>query len=312
MKKICNYFLMVISFVIVFLFLGNGLCLAKQKNDGDVFRLKRMSSGHYAADLMINDSVPAKGMFVGGEVLSVSAEFYYKHPNLFNLKMKPAHSSIHDFGKNKSASYRSEGTVKIGPNTYFIGTVWIINDIKTDIYLPLKNIYNEKDNYSQIICLDFNSKKMAMYTKQELDKRAKRFRKFFLTKSIGDDDYSIQTTLFVRDTTGFVKSLTGMFDINLGFGGLVWLHKGNSNVERFLRSHPFFKLRDYSERGAHYKQYSFTADECEICGVTYGRESISVMEPKYQDDKIVGNLGTGFFERSLCIFDYDNMIVYAR
>lgn len=36
------------------------------------------------------------------------------------------------------------------------------------------------------------------------------------------------------------------------------------------------------------------------------------MEPKYQNEKIVGNLGTGFFERSLCIFDYDNMVVYAR
>ena len=91
---------------------------------------------------------------------------------------------------------------------------------------------------------------MTMSTKQELDKRAKRFRKFFLTKSVGDDDYSIQTTLFVKDTTGFIKSITGMFDINLGFGGLVWLRKGNSNVERFLRAHPFFDLRDYSERGA--------------------------------------------------------------
>ncbi len=33
---------------------------------------------------------------------------------------------------------------------------------------------------------------------------------------------------------------------------------------------------------------------------------------KQKDDKIVGNLGTGFFERSVCIFDYDNMIVYVR
>lgn len=119
MKKINNYFLRTFILVSVFLFLGNDFCWAKQKNDGDIFRLKRMSSGHYAADLMINDSVPAKGMFVGGEVLSVSSEFYYKHPNLFNLKMKPAHSSIHDFGKNKSASYRSEETVKIGPNTFY-------------------------------------------------------------------------------------------------------------------------------------------------------------------------------------------------
>ena len=119
MKKINDDFLRTVILVFVFLFLGNGFCWAKQKGDGDVFRLRGMSSGHYTVDLMINDSVPAKGMLVGGEVLSVSAEFYYKHPNLFNLKMKPAHSSIHDFGKNKSASYRSEGTVKIGPTYTF-------------------------------------------------------------------------------------------------------------------------------------------------------------------------------------------------
>ena len=110
---------------------------------------------------------------------------------------------------------------------------------------------------------------------------------------------------------GYVASLKGNFNIDLGNASMLFLFKHRKRVQDFFDDNPKIELQKGYDRNGNVVAEAFVPDVFSVGGMKFGSPTIAITGalPKFTTE---GCLGIKYFRRVTALFDFDNNMCYMR
>ena len=298
------------------LFLLIALGLSAQSNtEGETFPLTKMGA-HYVFTASINGTAEATILIESGiPALLVDSAYLFNSGILSDMELTVAGKAekLNLAGRVYKITHKTNGTVRIGNNTSYIGEVFVLSDYDYGPYevaVPMMYLHNDLDDGSRIVSLDLGNQSLQMLSRASLNAIKTDYSKSNLNTDTYMGMFAIETSMTLDDGIK-PRTLNGNFLIDFGNPELLFLIHQTEEVQRFLADNADMELREATTPSGEVVGQFILTKQCQLCSITFP-DAVVVITRNLPLFTTPGNIGLKFFERTQAIFDFDQSAVYMK
>lgn len=291
---------------VLFILFGNLCCFAQK----DVtFKLSRADSGHYMFPVMLNGEVKASALLESGiHAMLLDSAFAFENHEKLGVEFLPCDEKMNLGGRKYRISHKANATLQLGGGVCYKGEVFLLSGFagQHEAALPVQNLYSA--NGRRIIKLDLEGECLQLLC--EYNAPGKEWSALEMNSETYMNMPAVESEMIFRGV-GYVASLKGNFNIDLGNASMLFLFKHRKTVQDFLDDNPKIELQKGYDRKGNVVAEAFVPDVFAVGGMRFSSPTIAITGalPKFTTE---GCLGIKYFRRVIALFDFDNNVCYMR
>ncbi len=176
---------------------------------------------------------------------------------------------------------------------------------------PIHLFGDLNDANSKIMELNISSKYMMPLTRQELELKKSKYKKYPMRNDGYGNMYAIDSELKVASNSKYYYSLEGDFLLDLGNASFLFLLEQHPAYKEFIDNSNIELRQGNDSKGRKMPVKAFLAKKCYMADVPFYDVTIAIT-PQLPKFTTVGVLGLKFFEEFNVIFDFGEKILYLK
>ena len=216
-------------------------------------------------------------------------------------------------GRVYKITHKTNGTVRIGNNTSYIGEVFVLSNYDYGPYevaVPVMYLHNDLDDGSRIVSLDLGNQSLQMLSRASLNASKTDYLKSNMNTDTYMGMFAIETSMTLDDGIK-PRTLNGNLLIDFGNPELLFLIHQTKEVQKFLADNADMELREATTPSGEVMGQLILTKQCQLCGIAFP-DAVVVITKKLPLFSTPGDIGLKFFERTQAIFDFDQSAVYLK
>ena len=180
--------------------------------------LQKGKSRHLYANLILQNKLPVRGMIESGvPILVMDSTFVFNHLDDLNISLVESKATLNLAGNKYKCTHITNDTIFVN-GLFYKGKTVIANiaSKKIDIMYPIHLFGDLNDANSKIMELNISSKYMMPLTRQELELKKSKYKKYPMRNDGYGNMYAINSELKVASNSKYYYSLKGDFLLDLG------------------------------------------------------------------------------------------------
>ena len=305
-----------IKSILIALFILITLGLSAQSHtEGETFPLTKKGA-HYVFTASINGTAEATILVESGiPALLVDSAYAFSSGILSDMELAVAGKAekLNLAGRVYKITHKTNGTVRIGNNTSYIGEVFVLSNYDYGPYevaVPVMYLHNDLDDESRIVSLDLGNQSLQMLSKDSLNASKADYSKSNLNTDTYMGMFATETSMIIDDGIK-PRTLSGNFLIDFGNPELLFLIHQTEEVQRFLADNADMELREATTPSGEVMGQFILTKQCQLFGITFP-DAVVVITKNLPLFTAPGNIGLKFFEKTDAVFDFDESVVYMK
>ena len=298
----------------LFLLIAFGLS-AQSNTEGETFALTKKGP-HYVFTASINGIAETTILIESGiPALLVDSAYAFSSGILSDMELAVAGKAekLNLAGRVYKITHKTNGTMRIGNNTSYIGEVFVLSNYDYGPYevaVPVMYLHNDLDDGSRIVSLDLGNQSLQMMSRASLNASKADYSKSNMNTDTYMGMFAIETSMIIDDGIK-PRMLSGNFLIDFGNPELLFLLHQTEEVQRFLADNAEMELREATTPSGEVMGQFIITKQCQLCGITFP-DAVVVITKKLPLFSTPGDIGLKFFERIHAVFDFDESVIYTR
>ena len=275
--------------------------------------VKMGKSRHLYANLILQNKLPMRGMIESGvPVLVLDSTFLFTHLDDLNISLVESKATLNLAGNKYKCTHITNDTIFVN-GLFYKGKTVIANmaSKKIDIMYPIHLFGDLNDANSKIMELNISSKYMMPLTRQELELKKSKYKKYPMRNDGYGNMYAIDSELKVASNSKYYYSLEGDFLLDLGNASFLFLLEQHPAYKEFINNSNIELRQGNDNQGRKIPVKGFLAKKCYMADVPFYDVTIAIT-PQLPKFTTVGVLGLKFFEKFNVIFDFGEKILYLK
>ena len=196
-----------------------------QSVNPNIFNLDKIGS-HYAFTANVNDKAEAKVMLESGvHGLIIDSAFIFRSPDQLDIVLVPdsTNGSFNLGARKCKITHKSAGKVKISPNLYFEGDIFVVRDLSKSVnmYIPIQKMFNYADNNNCLIKIDIKNRVMQSMSRASFNREKESYERLEMNNNSYLNMPCVETTFETGKNENNI--LKGNFNLDLGNGSFLFL-----------------------------------------------------------------------------------------
>ena len=287
---------------------------AHSHTEGETFPLTKQGA-HYVFTASINGTAEATILIESGiPALLVDSAYAFSSGILSDMELTVADKEkLNLAGRVYKITHKTNGTVRIGNNTSYIGEVFVLSNYDYGPYevaVPVMYLHNDLDDDSRIVSLDLGNQSLQMLSRDSLNASKADYSMSNMNTDTYMGMFAMETSMTLDDGIK-PRTLNGNFLIDFGNPELLFLIHQTEGVQRFLADNADMELREATTPSGEVMGQFILTKQCQLFGITFP-DAVVVITKKLPLFSTPGDIGLKFFERTQAIFDFDQSVVYMK
>ncbi len=260
--------------------------------------VKMGKSRHLYANLILQNKLPVRGMIESGiPVLVLDSTFVFTHLDDLNISLVELKATLNLAGNKYKCTHITNDTIFVN-GLFYKGKTVIANmaSKKIDIMYPIHLFGDLNDANSKIMELNISSKYMMPLTRQELELKKSKYKKYPMRNDGYGNMYAIDSELKVASNSKYYYSLEGDFLLDLGNASFLFLLEQHPAYKEFIDNSNIELRQGNDNQGRKMPVKAFLAKKkCYMADMPFYDVTIGIT-PQLPKFTTVGVLGLKFLK----------------